>query len=63
MIYYKNKILISLIFKPIYVIEHGYLRLGKKNGNQEDYDSSNGIFLHICHMNLPLKYIFLKRLK
>lgn len=55
MIYYKNKILISLIFKPFYVIEHGYLRLGKKNENQEDYDSSNGIFLHICHMNLPLK--------
>lgn len=44
MIYYKNKIFISSISKPIYIIEHGYLWLGKKNGNQEDYSNSNGIF-------------------
>jgi len=42
--YYKIKIFISSTSKPIYTIEHGYLRFGKKNGNQEDYGSSNGIF-------------------
>lgn len=52
MIYYENKILISSLSKPIYITEHDYLILGKKNGNQEEYGSSHGVFLHIFNMTL-----------